>query len=287
MENKIQKKCDKVVFFDFDGTLTYDSPNPYEVLLKNCGFIKKFIRSHSKTNTNIKIGILKNKDKTYKKGNVEQYKKSLSKKFYTFVKNFYCKTFIHKLLSTKLVLNFFAKLFKVSGIKKSDLKYIAENTKMLKNIREGFLCLKNNNYKICIISGGLKPIIIKTLGSIANLVDDICAPDVIFDKNNVISKISTKGYDYEGKAKYILQKLKEYNIKKDNAVFVGNDTNDIYVGKLAKCKTICVNAEKYVKSSKNSWTAIISKTNNFYDILHTINRMNKKQALQIDNEERI
>lgn len=280
----------KLAFFDFDGTLSVDSPNPYETLLKNSGFFQRLARKRANRkgkNADLRIGTVKNKSKVYKPGDVKALKKSgIANRLYTFAKDLYCKTFLHKIFSAKLVLSVFAKIFKISGIKESDLFHIADKTKLLDNLTEGLKYLKSQGYKVYIISGGLEPVVKRALGE-ENLkyIDGLCVAKVEYNKNGVINKIVSKNYDNEGKAKFILEKMNENGVDASQTVFVGNDSNDVYVGGLAKCNTICVNGEDgATKAGKSAWSAVIDDTHNFKDVVGKICKLICDKTLQ-NNEQ--
>src|SRR5574344_100873 len=248
--------AEKVVFFDFDGTLTYDTQNPYKILLHRV-FPKgdKAFEDECGSQQNLnapKKSILKNYENIHGVSAEQTKKKG---KFYEFAKNLYCKTFLHRIFSPKVVLNVFSKLFRASNITKLDIEKIADNTKLLKNLYPGLAYLVDHGYRVCIISGGMEPIILRSLGVCKKYITDICCAKVKFDENGKIKNIISQNYDNEGKAEYIKQKLAEYKISKENAVFVGNDANDLFVGDRMGCKTLCVNPDEtaFDKKSKAKW----------------------------------
>ena len=223
--------CDKAVFFDFDGTLTM-SENPIKTLLKKSGVPGWFF------------------DKA---------------------KSIYCGGVLHKVAKTKLVWKIFQKFFKFAGISKCDFDEVIQNTKLLKNTKETIKALKENGYYVFCISGGLRPIIDGALGFDVNLFDEIVACDVTFTPNGKLKKIYPHNYDNEGKAKFIQEMLEKYHIKKENAVFVGNDNNDVYA-KNAGVKTFCLNPDNKIVDANNKkiWDGTMSGVDDLSQIYYSL-----------------
>lgn len=237
----------KAIFFDFDGTLTIGGENPARTLLKKSGIPSWFF------------------DK---------------------VKKRYCGGFLHKFAKPQLIWQIFTKFFVRAGICRADFDEVIKNIKTIKNLDASLAKLKQMGYAIFCVSGGMKTIIEGVLKENLKYFDDISACDVQFSDDGKLKKIISHGFDNEGKAKYVSMMLAKYGIKSENAVFVGNDNNDVYV-KSAGVKTFCLNADnKSVRATdKSIWS---DHEEGVDDLLCIVDRFDNliepKEEVVLDND---
>lgn len=227
----METKREKLIVFDFDGTLTIDSPNPYKELLVQCGFPRRFFNG---------------------------------------LKNRYCGGLMHKILSPKLVMSIFAKMFRLSKITKKDVERVVKLTTLIGGLEKTMKALKEQGFHIYILSNGLKPIIEKSLGKKAKYFDEIFANEVVYDSNDVVFGIATEGNDLEGKATLVEKLMLKHDICPKDTVFVGNDANDVFVAK-TKCNVFCLNAEEGINpEDKRYWDGYKNNVTDLTEILPDI-----------------
>ena len=80
--------------------------------------------------------------------------------------------------------------------------------------------------------------------------------------------------DEEGKARYILNYMKETNSIPNEIIFIGNGHNDRHVSSTG-CHTICLNPNGTNHKNKDIWEHYIENTVNLSDILKVINNIEK------------
>ena len=199
----------KTIIFDFDGTLTKKHQNVWKYLWKELGY---------NTGKNSAQGTL----------------------FELFIRN--------KITYEKWV-ELTAYYFKKAGLNKSLLNKAIDDTVVLDGCLELFKYLKQKGYDIHIVSGGVKEVICKSIGSSIKFCTNIVSNDFIFNNNGYLETIKTTPYDYEGKALYIQKLINEKGIAPTDILFVGNSDNDEYVYKTG-CHTLCINAE--TKNANNT-----------------------------------
>src|SRR6266404_8189163 len=88
--------------------------------------------------------------------------------------------------------------------------------------------LKNRNYKIFVISGGIDLIIEAVYGDEANvLFDGVFVNRYIFDSEGKLSGVDPTKYDMDHKEACIKDCAVKYGADLKNCVFVGNNENDV------------------------------------------------------------
>ena len=153
------------------------------------------------------------------------------------------------------------------GFNKNQLFKIAEGIELMDNLEETLKILKNNNYKLYIVSGGIDKVIYSKLGELVSYFDGIYCCKFDFDQKGLLTHIEPTKYDDEGKKWFIDEYCNKYSCDPKNITFVGNGDNDEYVY-LSGCKTICINPSKNTNYSNNDiWHNLIKDTTNMLDIL--------------------
>ena len=106
---------------------------------------------------------------------------------------------------------------------------IIENFEMMDNLEETLKALKEKGYDLRILSGGINYVIYSLLKDNKKYFSDIRCGKFFFDENGNFIKMEDTDSDEEGKARYILNHIKETNSKPEEVIFIGNGHNDRFV----------------------------------------------------------
>ncbi len=176
----------KAVFFDFDGTLTYKSPNIWKAIWAEIG---------------------------YDTGAGSEYKRQLD-------------AFLNKDITYQEWCDETLECYIAKGMDLNTLNKVSKNIKLMQGATETFKALKEKGYSLYIISGNVIDVIEKVMGENVKYFDSINANDFCFDNNNKLTYIKGTEYDCEGKAKFIQEYIEKTNAKPTDLYFVGNGFND-------------------------------------------------------------
>lgn len=179
----------KAVVFDFDGTLTYQTPSAWSEIWSDFGQSKANNYSYDKIMKLVEMGTL----------------------------------------SYEIWCYLVCIAFRAKGIKKEKLNEVADRVNLIPNWREVFQQLKKDGCEIYIVSGGIKEVVERALGDDVSLVNGIFCNELIFDKNDNLKKIIPTKYDLAGKADFVERLKKEKNWEAKDICFVGNSFNDEWV----------------------------------------------------------
>jgi len=176
----------KAVFFDFDGTLTYKSPNIWKSIWVALG---------------------------YKIGKGSEHQRQLD-------------SFLNGNITYQEWCNETLQYFMARGLNLETLNNISKDIRLIKGATETFKALKQEGYSLHIISGNVVDVIEKVLGENVKYFDSINANDFCFDNNNKLIYIKGTEYDCEGKAKFIKKYIAKTSAKPSELYFIGNSFND-------------------------------------------------------------
>jgi HAD superfamily phosphoserine phosphatase-like hydrolase len=157
------------------------------------------------------------------------------------------------------------KKFKAKNLHQTELNHIADDIKLIDGTREVIEELVSKNVKLYILSGSIKYIIRRILGDLYQCFEGVKANDFIFDNNGFLQTINGTKYDFEGKADFISQIVKESNINPFEAFFVGNSQNDEWAHQ-SGAQTLCVNPRYTNPDHPFQWTYSINNMNNLKEI---------------------
>lgn len=170
-----------------------------------------------------------------------------------------------------------AKAFRKKSLKKDVVDKIGANTILLKNVDTALKYLKENGYKVYILSGGIREVIQIALGDAAQYVDGIMASDLIYDKKGIFKSIQGTNYDYAGKANFVKEYIKTTNSDPEDITFVGDGDNDEWVHS-SGCNTICINPKKHTDhENREKWHQVLF-TEDFVDVLPLIENANHNKT---------
>jgi HAD superfamily phosphoserine phosphatase-like hydrolase len=158
------------------------------------------------------------------------------------------------------------KKFRAKKLHIDDMKKIASEIQLVNGTRDVIEKLAKANVKMYIVSGSIKHIIKQVLGDLYGYFEDVKANDFTFDNKSLLKSIIGTKYDFEGKADYIAQIIKENNINSIEALFIGNSLNDEWAHQ-SGVQTLCVNPTMTNPDHPFQWTYCIRTMDNFNEIL--------------------
>jgi len=220
----------KTVVFDFDGTLTVKSSDIWKSIFIELGYDVKDESGDYK----MQMKDFFNNKITYQEWCDQTCKSYTDKKF--------SKQILYKLADKIKLLNGFDKTIKT---------------------------LVDNNIELHIVSGNFVEVIKYVLGDKAKYFKTINASRMVFDDNDLLTKIVGTEYDFDGKAKFITEYCQKNKVNPSEVCFVGNGDNDEWAYK-AGCKTICVNPENTDHTNLKVWNKTLHCLKNLEDILPEI-----------------
>lgn len=142
--------------------------------------------------------------------------------------------------------------FKQRGMTKSLLEDLAKEVHLLNNVEELFTSLEKNDIRIFIVSGSIKRVIREVLRGSLQHIERICANEMEFKKDGSLHKIIATPYDFETKARFVLELARELDCSTKDIVFVGNGENDTFV-KQTGAVTVCMNPRWTNPLDKKIW----------------------------------
>ncbi len=159
--------------------------------------------------------------------------------------------------------------FRERGLTEAHLIEEAKNIELVSGVANTIIDLRKRGIRLYIVSGSLKPIIIKALGELYQEFEEIRANDITFDSSGVISKIFSTPYDFRGKADFLRRIIGELNISPLDVLFVGNSCNDVFASE-SGVRTLCVNPRFTDPDKQEHWTYSLREMTDFSDVLKYI-----------------
>ena len=157
---------------------------------------------------------------------------------------------------------------------KDIMNKLIEDIEMMDNLEVTLKLLKDKGYDLRILSGGLDYVIKSLLKDNVKYFSDIRCGEFFFDNEGYFIRMEDTDSDEEGKARYILNYMKETGCNVDEIIFIGNGHNDRYVASTG-CHTICLNPNGTNHKNKEIWHSFIENTDDLKDILNCINDIEK------------
>src|ERR1035437_7117068 len=105
--------------------------------------------------------------------------------------------------------NITAENFKEKGFNLSGLKDVASAIRLVPGVRETITTLDQHGIKIYILSGSVRYIIKRVMGDLVQIVEDVRANEMYFDKSGKLTSIRGTKYDFRGKANYLRRLIRE------------------------------------------------------------------------------
>lgn len=125
--------------------------------------------------------------------------------------------------------------FKELGLTRSHVtSAVKKSCKLTKNLKKAIMRLKEAGFVTAIISGGVDAVLYTILPDAKDLFDEILINKFHFDENGSLISISPTEYDWDdekrgvvGKNRGLERLCEKYSVPLENAIFVGDDMNDI------------------------------------------------------------
>lgn len=221
----------KIVFFDFDGTLTYTTLNFWKKLWVTLG---------------------------YDIGEGSYYKKLFH--------DAYAGKITHQRWCDLI-----CKEFRKTGLTAEMLADIANTIDVMDGFDQTMQTLKDRGYTLYIVSGNIKEVIEYNLREKKYYFDYIFGNEFKFDKNGLLKKIVGTKYDNQGKAKLIKKISKQTKTPVKDIWFVGNGGNDEWVYETGCKTLLINPYDTKKHDDQSVWHKQISNVNNLTQILEIIN----------------
>lgn len=181
----------KHIVFDFDGTLTKNSPNIWREIWTSLG---------------------------YDTGKGSDYSR-----FFIM--------FLTKDITHQEWCDLTMKKFKERNLNKSLVDELSKDIELIDGFEDTVKTLNEKGYQLHICSGNFKNVIENVLKENVKYFASINANTMLFDRNGTATDVVGTSYDFEGKAKFITGLKKIYNVSAQDISFVGNGDNDEWAHK--------------------------------------------------------
>ena len=166
--------------------------------------------------------------------------------------------------------------YKEKDVKREYLRDISKSIEILPKTYETIKYLFEKDVKIFILSGGIRQIIEDVLEreKIDKFITSIETYDLLFDSDGkLINYKRPMVHNPESKNEYIEIIKKQYNLKSNDILFVGNGANDEKVY-LSGAKTLCINPDDADINNKVAWNYVIENCSNLLQILECFSEKN-------------
>lgn len=164
------------------------------------------------------------------------------------------------------------------NLNSSTLDELISKIEMMDNLSSTLSTLKSKGYDLRILSGGIDYVIKTLLKDNVKYFSDIKSTIFKFDDNGYLTKIIDTDSDEGGKARYILNYMKETNTDPKDVIFIGNGHNDRYVSSTG-CSTICINPNGTNHLDEDIWHNYIESSQDLNDILDVIDKIHSKRVM--------
>ncbi len=179
----------KAVVFDFDETLTRNSPNIWRSIWQNLGYPT-------------------DKNSYY----VELYMQ-----------------FINEEITHQQWNVLTCEAFKQQNMNRSLLDKLAKDITLIDGIDETMQTLKSNGFSLHIVSGNIDTVIEDVLGDKAKYFDSINANKFLYNDENKLSYIIPTKYDFQGKSQFVSELIDKNGIRPSDIYYIGDGPNDEWV----------------------------------------------------------
>lgn len=159
--------------------------------------------------------------------------------------------------------------FKARGFSERQLRRIAKGTSLIKGAVETIRHLKASGVRLYVLSGSIKQVIRECLGGLYDSFEEVKANEMTFDEFGILSKIRGTFYDFDGKARFLKQVVRENGVDPWDVLFVGNSRNDDWAS-LAGVRTLCVNPHLTRPDDRAVWTYARERVDDLGEILQFI-----------------
>lgn len=119
-----------------------------------------------------------------------------------------------------------ADAFREGGLSMDLLIDVSKQTQFLNNLSSSLKRFSENGFLIFIATDNIKQFVHNALGENAKYIEEIFANEVTFDRNGILESIIGNNVEIGNKAKSIMAIFEKYNASPEDVIFVGNSYND-------------------------------------------------------------
>lgn len=148
--------------------------------------------------------------------------------------------------------------FAAKGLTRPQLDALADGIRLVPGTKETLQILRDKGVRLVILSGSIKSIILRVLGDLRFLFDDVKANDILFNAAGELIAIEGTRFDFEGKATYLKRLISDIGISPLEVLFIGNSCNDVWASK-SGARTLCVNPTFTDPNCVEHWTYSIRR----------------------------
>jgi HAD superfamily phosphoserine phosphatase-like hydrolase len=142
--------------------------------------------------------------------------------------------------------------FKNKKLTHEHLREIASTISLIEGTHDTIKLFHNKGIKLYILSGSIYEIIKEVLGDLHDLFIEIKANRIHFGNDGIISEIQGTKYDFEEKATFIKEIIRENRVSSCEVLFVGNSCNDVWAYQ-SGAQTLCVNPKFTDPANSIQW----------------------------------
>ncbi len=162
--------------------------------------------------------------------------------------------------------------FKQKGFSRETLQMLSSKILLRDDFTDVFERLYQEGMNMHIVSGSIEEIIRHTLKDCNHCFRSISANRMEFGSDNLISKIISTPYDFQNKAKYIVDRLvMAEKLHPLEILYIGNSSNDVWVSE-SGARTLCVDPKQTDPDEPSQWTDKIPDFESAKQILEHVYR---------------
>ncbi|MEZ5963207.1 MAG: HAD-IB family phosphatase [Planctomycetota bacterium] len=161
-----------------------------------------------------------------------------------------------------------------AGMRESHLRDVARKIRLLPGTAELLRALRDAGVGIYIVSGSIHEVIKIVLGELWQYCGDVKSNHVIFSESGELAGIQGTQYDFQGKAQYVSDLIKQRMVAPLETLFVGNSLNDVWVGN-SGARTLCINPYVTDGFNKRHWSAVRQRVSDLRELLPFFNLGNR------------
>ena len=120
-------------------------------------------------------------------------------------------------------------MYRGKGLKREDFREIVRDLTVTENLRQALKILKDDNFVVGLISGGIDVMLYETIPDADELFQHIFINKLQFDVKGLLSGVEATPYDFDGKALALEKMCSDHGYTLDRSVFVGEGFNDGHV----------------------------------------------------------
>lgn len=229
----------KLVIFDFDGTITDEDQNIWKMLWQEVGY-----------DTSIN----------------------------SLYRNLFISHVVKQEITRKDWFDKTRDAFIEKNMTKQTMRNVASKIHLNRQFKDLAQFLIEKDYYIVILSGGITNIIRFVLDDCNDFVPMVVSTRAKFNNEGKFIDFSISDYDFEGKAKFVNILKERFNISSKNIVFVGNGQNDEWVCNTG-CYTVCINPNETDSENKKIWKEHIKELKDVKNVILNLEKNKEEYVI--------